>query len=744
MIITAYKPTKCHNQLTVLSSGGNLQPKKEYIYNSVKLTLERFFSRPHFTSAIENWRSRTTIKDSLFDVFDGNYWSNFKKDGLPFVLQPGSLMLSLNVDWFSPTKTMNYSVGAIYLIVNNLPRAERFRRENLILVGIMPGPKEPELDSINHFLKPMVDELLVLFEGMILSDGRSVRAALMSVNCDLPAVKKVCGFTAFNSFIPCHKCSDRYLGQSGRPQARDLSNLDDLTWNRRDGQSNRQQALKWKEALTTGDRKRLEQMYGTRYSELHRLEYFDLIRCTTVDALHNLYLGTAKRMMDWWKKTVNPVTRQVYLSDADFRVMAARAKNIAVPPQFTPIAHKIASGFVGMKGDEWRSWVFVYSGLLLKGKITGDALTSWMKFVKANQILGGPSITNAQIDEAHKFLKEFGQECSVIYGANIISPNFHLHLHLKETIRDFGPIYSTWLYGMERANGDIKDVNTNFKQGLEATFMKKYLQHVHAQDYIKGFSARIFNNPIMMNVLSSLLPGIADSLDNDEDSLGTDLSSNTQRFDLATFISHSTDDARLITGSEPLPPSFFSHKHFDRSVVMNSMHHQGLLDFYKDVYYRLNYDVVQYRLPHHRIRSTLIASMKIKKFTEINLLGQQIRSVSSRTKRGIYIEALVNGEFRVGRVAYFFSHVVEMPVYQRSQTQDVTHVFAFVEWFKKSPYYFESFNAHSAFVWQSAFETIDKHSILPVHRIHTCVATEPYVENSMISVSLPRKIVNTF
>jgi hypothetical protein len=85
-----------------------------------------------------------------------------------------------------------------------------------------------------------------------------------------------------------------------------------------------------------------------------------------------------------------------------------------------------------------------------------------------------------------------------------------------------------------------------------------------------------------------------------------------------------------------------------------------------------------------------------------------------------------------------------MPVYQRSQTQDVTHVFAFVEWFKKSPYYFESFNAHSAFVWQSAFETIDKHSILPVHRIHTCVATEPYVENSMISVSLPRKIVNTF
>jgi hypothetical protein len=47
----------------------------------------------------------------------------------------------------------------------------------------------------------------------------------MSINCDLPAIKKVCGFTAFNSFIPCHKCSDRYPGQPGRPQARDCQIL---------------------------------------------------------------------------------------------------------------------------------------------------------------------------------------------------------------------------------------------------------------------------------------------------------------------------------------------------------------------------------------------------------------------------------------------------------------------------------------------------------------------------------------
>jgi hypothetical protein len=149
-----------------------------------------------------------------------------------------------------------------------------------------------------------------------------------------------------------------------------------------------------------------------------------------------------------------------------------------------------------------------------------------------------PSITNAEIDKAHELLKEFGKECADIYGIDLISPNFHLRLHLNDTVSHFGPIYSTSLYGMERANGDIKDVNTNFKQGLEATFMKKYLKHVHAQDYIKGFSARIFNNSVMMNVLFSLLPGVADSFDDDKASLCPNLGSNTQRFDLATFINH--------------------------------------------------------------------------------------------------------------------------------------------------------------------------------------------------------------
>jgi len=37
------------------------------------------------------------------------------------------------------------------MVVMNLPREERFKTENLIVVGIIPGPKEPKL-HINSFL----------------------------------------------------------------------------------------------------------------------------------------------------------------------------------------------------------------------------------------------------------------------------------------------------------------------------------------------------------------------------------------------------------------------------------------------------------------------------------------------------------------------------------------------------------------------------------------------------------------
>lgn len=90
------------------------------------------------------WRKRHTQDSMMLDVYDGNIWKDFNGRKHDFLTQEGNYALMLNVNWFQPFKHTNYSVGAIYISFLNLPTEERFKRENIILIGIIPDlKKEP-------------------------------------------------------------------------------------------------------------------------------------------------------------------------------------------------------------------------------------------------------------------------------------------------------------------------------------------------------------------------------------------------------------------------------------------------------------------------------------------------------------------------------------------------------------------------------------------------------------------------
>ena len=104
-------------------------------------SIEKLFLWPGFKAKIKEWSSRTCVENSFFDVFDGDMWRQFPtRNSSIFVDQHRSLLLSLNIDWFGPFTNSTYSIGAMYLTINNLPRSERFKTENVILIGVMPGP----------------------------------------------------------------------------------------------------------------------------------------------------------------------------------------------------------------------------------------------------------------------------------------------------------------------------------------------------------------------------------------------------------------------------------------------------------------------------------------------------------------------------------------------------------------------------------------------------------------------------
>ena len=82
--------------------------------------------------------------------------------------------------------------------------------------------------------------------------------------------------------------------------------------------------------------------------------------------------------------------------------------------------------------------------------------------------------TQISVDDLQKvdmvlmhFCRRFGQ----LYGKEAITPNMHLHAHLRECIQDYGPIYSFWLFSFERYNGMLGNFPNN-QRSIEIQLMR--------------------------------------------------------------------------------------------------------------------------------------------------------------------------------------------------------------------------------------------------------------------------------
>src|SRR5437868_12305937 len=73
----------------------------------------------------------------------------------------------LNLDWFQPFDNFQHSVGVIYGVICNLPRSERFKTSNTITLAEIPGPGEPKLHKLNHYLTPIIDQELQLYAAHV-------------------------------------------------------------------------------------------------------------------------------------------------------------------------------------------------------------------------------------------------------------------------------------------------------------------------------------------------------------------------------------------------------------------------------------------------------------------------------------------------------------------------------------------------------------------------------------------------
>ena len=349
-------------------------------------------------------------------------------------------------------------------------------------------------------MKPLVDELSEFWHsGVRLNTYESpsykllFRLALLCVACDIQAARKCCGFKGHSATHGCSRCNKSFPGGIGQ---KDYSGFDRSSWPQRTYESHMDTLKKIATCNTQSSIDALETEFGVKYSVLTDLPYFNPIRFTIIDPMHNLFLGTAKTMMKkiWLQKgTIN---------NAKLDTIQCRIDAMNVPSDMGRIPKKIASNFSGFTAEQLKNWTIVFSLYALRGMLTQDEYHCWQAFVLACYFICRRTVERQELDKADLLLLKFCNHVERLYGKEAITPNMHLHCHIKECMEDYGTVYGFWCFSYERYNGILGSFPTN-KKCITSQIMRRFIYESQSRSMTLPTDLSSFFNDTLPNIFSS-------------------------------------------------------------------------------------------------------------------------------------------------------------------------------------------------------------------------------------------------
>ncbi|KAI9059347.1 hypothetical protein FKP32DRAFT_1579810, partial [Trametes sanguinea] len=370
----------------------------------------------------------------------------------------------------------------------------------MYLVGVIPGPHKPSKDQINHFLRPLVSQLLVFWNtGVYFSRtakyalGRLARCMLVPLVCDLPAARQTAGFGQYNAKYFCSVC---------RLPLHDINNLDPSTWPPHSGEQHRVYAEHWRSRTTAAQRKAAFEEHSVRWSALLDLPYWDPVRYTVIDSMHNHYLGLLKHhCRTLWGMNVAA-------DDADDDSMSSIPEpspedlGTAFDHLYTGTSENLLSCNRSMMQHiheelprtelpAWVDRVPANVGTKERGKLSAD---QWHVFCVVNLpiilirkwgLSGGrqremlDNFMDLVTEVVVGNLLEMSEEAIRIYEVAALSylckakelydfkvtPNLHNSIHIPFFLRFFGPLHPIRTFFSERMNYLLQQTNTNMHFG---------------------------------------------------------------------------------------------------------------------------------------------------------------------------------------------------------------------------------------------------------------------------------------
>ena len=463
---------------------------------------------------------------------------------------------------------------------------------------------------------------------------------------------------------------------------------------------------------------RAESNIGLRYSVLLSLPYFNPVQFTIIDPMHNLYLGSGKHAFEVWFE-------RDLIKKKHFTNLEEKMKLFTTPYNAGRLPTSIGSGYGGFTANQWSNWITIFSPVLLKEILPAKDLRCWLLFVRACSLLKPRFIRKCDAESADLYLLQYCKTFERLYGPRSITPNMHLHAHLKQCILDYGPLHAFWCYPFERYNGILGSFYSN-KRSIESQLMKKFCL---SQAYIhSGF----------------ISADIAQYLPSDQQI--SDTTKRSEDADILKFLHIQSSQLRHIqsfalspdqTLAKPLQP------HMTRVMTTESL--TKLKCIYEQLYPA---ETIAQMSPFYRQHGRVSLSGDIIGSVMPGRNSCQSSSVIAAYWPGSG-SSLLSTDYtqkRIGVVQYFIQHSLE--VYKdhgrSSKTEKLQHLFCFMKWKKQHPN--GNWFGMSAIVCDDCFESQEACCFMPVQRIaNKCtfaklnVKFDDYEDSVFVACPIPIK-----
>ncbi|KAF8685506.1 Transposase family tnp2 [Rhizoctonia solani] len=420
--------------------------------------------RNHFTSIPLIPQLRALFASNIFDLLwylelcDLFVTINGKTMPYKYFQDAHEIALGIAMDGTCPFKRRNNTCWPILIINYNLPPNKRTLIENMICVGVIPGPKCPS--NINSFLQPLIDELRDLARGVAAVDVNqhqlfALCAHLLIIFGDIPALTKILKFVGHNGCLPCQFClmptvPGPTLGGGShcycplhQPNG---FQMDPLNLPLRKHNQCTATGLKVLKAKNTAEQKQLATESGIKGVTLFaRVPSVSIPRSFPVDLMHMVWQNLIPQLIELWTGDFNNL--DAGLEDYHLRLNAWNAFcDACVPSKRT-----MPGSFGCPVPDPRKPSHFIADGSLTNG-ITGILfdlsdfygllshltyhVTKFEKYAKG--LPNGLKSTNSGY---LTFDKNQLQTCPV---------NVHYLLHVADSIEYMGPIWCYWAFPMEQ------------------------------------------------------------------------------------------------------------------------------------------------------------------------------------------------------------------------------------------------------------------------------------------------------